>query len=50
MHDIIIQLNKRLLLIKHKENVQVCNFKDNYYGDQYCCDAEKITLKDKPRS
>lgn len=49
MYDIIIQLNKRLLLIRQKETVQVCNFKDNYYGDQYCCAVEQIKLNNKPR-
>ena len=49
MHDIIIQLSQRLLLIKQKDNIQVCNFKDNYYGDQQCCAIEQIKLNNKPR-
>ncbi|MFQ3208381.1 MAG: hypothetical protein ACI9IT_002547 [Glaciecola sp.] len=50
MYDIIIQLSQRLLLIKQKESIQVCNFKDNYYGDQQCCAVEQINLSSKPRS
>ena len=49
MHDIIIQLGQRLLLIKQKESIHVCNFKDNYYGDQQCCKVEQLELNKKPR-
>jgi hypothetical protein len=49
MHNIIIQLAQRLLLIKTEHNIQVCNFKDNYYGDQQCCSIEQVTLSKKPR-
>ncbi|MFT5712482.1 MAG: hypothetical protein ACI9DQ_000886 [Glaciecola sp.] len=50
MYDIITQLGQRLLLIKHKKNIQVCNFKDNYYGDQQCYSMEQIKLNTKPHS
>jgi hypothetical protein len=49
MHNIIIQLSQRLLLIKQKQSIQVCNFKDNYYGDQQCYAVEQIKLNNKPR-
>lgn len=49
MHNIIIELGQRLLLIKTKQRIQVCNFKDNYYGDQQCCAVEQINLNKKPR-
>jgi hypothetical protein len=50
MYDIIIKLGQRLQLIKQKELIQVCNFKDNYYGDQQCCAIEQINLNTKPHS
>jgi hypothetical protein len=49
MHNIIIQLSQRLLLSKQKQSIQVCNFKDNYYGDQQCYTVEQAKLNDKPR-
>lgn len=44
MTQIIIQLSQRLLLIKQNKKIQVCNYKDNYYGDQHCCAVDEVKL------
>jgi hypothetical protein len=45
MPKIITKLSHRLLLIKQNKKIQVCNYKDNYYGDQHCCSVEQIKME-----
>ncbi|MDT0583214.1 hypothetical protein [Brumicola blandensis] len=45
MTKIILEINQRLLLIKQNKKIQVCNYKDNYYGDQHCCSVDQVKLK-----
>jgi hypothetical protein len=44
LNQIIIELSQRLKLIKEDEQIKVCNFANNYYGDQQCCDISQIRL------
>jgi hypothetical protein len=38
------------VLSKQKQSIQVCNFKDNYYGDQQCYTVKQTNLKRKNHS
>ena len=44
MIKVILTISQRLILVKHDKKIQVCNYKDNYYGDQYCCQVEQLTF------
>jgi len=45
VNEVIIELGERLKLIKQKEQIKICNFANNYYGDQHCCDIKQIRLQ-----
>jgi hypothetical protein len=40
MTQLLFILKARLLLVKKNKRVLVCNYTDNYYGDQHCCEVE----------
>lgn len=44
INQIIIELGQRLKLIKENEQIKVCNFANNYYGDQQCCELSQVRL------
>lgn len=44
---VIIQIGTRLNLIKEADKITVCNFTNNYYGDQQCCSVGQLRLKKK---
>ena len=44
LNQIIIELGQRLKLIKEDEQIKVCNFANNYYGDQQCCEISQVRL------
>jgi hypothetical protein len=44
INQIIIELGQRLKLIKEDQHIKVCNFANNYYGDQKCCEISQVRL------